>query len=652
MSPAMPLPPFPPELAARTARASLEKGTGRVYGGLAETDLVGVEQRRVGHARCRWPQPEMAPRGRRRDPAARRAGEQTRPDEEGLGDGLEGLRPLRDSPRQCGEPHRAATEAAQQGVEDCAIEPIETDLVDLVDLQCRPGDVAGHHAVSADLGEVTHPAQQPVGDAGRAAGPSGDLLRAVRPQRYVEEGGAAHENLLELGGGVEVEVGDEAEPVAQRAGQKTGPSGRADKRERCDLERDRGRARTLADDDVDPEVLHRDVEHLLRRSRHPVDLVEEEHLALTEGGEQGGEVAGPFDRRPGGDPQRCPDLGGKDHRQRRLAEPGRTRQQDVVRRPAALLCRCQDEPELLTHPLLTHELRESLRSQRRLDHRVVAFGIRGHELCLARLRHDFSVVAHARLSLWRLARSSAATPGASPTASAASASGPTAASASSTSRAPQPRPVSAARSCSRHTPTPVGGPPTGNRPAPMGAPSRSLSSSTRRCAPLRPTPGTSVRAPRSSVATAARTASGECTASTACASFGPTPLTDCRMSKTTRSSSVPNPNSVSESSRTTMAVASRTGSPGRRVPSVAGVQWTARPTPPTSTTAVSAPTAATVPVTLAIIACSPSCLLHRWRRPLPPDAAACRRATAGRWRAQGRRPRPPGGAETGGAAPW
>src|SRR3954466_11153365 len=151
----------------------------------------------------------------------------------------------------------------------------------------------------------------------------------------------------------------------------------------------------------------------------------------------------------------------------------------MVRRPAALLCRPEDEPELLAHPLLTDELGQSLRSQRSLDDGVVAFDVRRHDLVLARLRHDVAFarlppdvafarlrhdvafarlrhdvafarlrhdvafarlrhdlvllgwLVHARLSSWRLARSSAATSGASPTASAASASGPTAASASS-----------------------------------------------------------------------------------------------------------------------------------------------------------------------------------------------------------------------------
>src|SRR3954451_16978267 len=104
MSPAMPLPPLPPDVAATTERALLEKGTGRVYGGLRKTDLVGIEQRRVGHARSGRTQPARPPGGGVRDPAPRRAGEQPRPDEERIGYGLDRLRLFGDGDRQRREP--------------------------------------------------------------------------------------------------------------------------------------------------------------------------------------------------------------------------------------------------------------------------------------------------------------------------------------------------------------------------------------------------------------------------------------------------------------------------------------------------------------------------------------------------------------------
>src|SRR5256885_10617683 len=55
---------------------------------------------------------------------------------------------------------------------------------------------------------------------------------AVRAQRHLEQRGAAHEHLLELGGGVEVEMGDEPEPVAQRTRQQARAGGRADEGDR------------------------------------------------------------------------------------------------------------------------------------------------------------------------------------------------------------------------------------------------------------------------------------------------------------------------------------------------------------------------------------------------------------------------------------
>src|SRR4051794_31280126 len=275
----------------------------------------------------------------------------------------------------------------------------------------------------------------------------------------------------------------------------------------------------------------------------------------------------------------------------------------MVRRPPTLTGRVEHQRQLLPHPLLADEVLEDLGPQSSLDDLLVVDGFRGDDRVLAG--------AHARLSSRRLVLSSAATSGASPTASEASASGPTAASASSTSRAPQPSPTKAERSWSRQAPTPWPGRRTVSTPE--APPSLSLSSSTRRWAPLRPTPGSSVSAPTSSVATATRTASGECTDRTAWANLGPTPLTDCSTSNTARSSALPKPNSVSESSRTTRLVASSTVIPGRSEARVAGVHCTASPTPPTSTTALSPLTAATRPLTLAITGSSL----------LPPPAAAC-----------------------------
>jgi hypothetical protein len=87
-------------------------------------------------------------------------------------------------------------------------------------------------------------------------------------------------------------------------------------------------------------------------------------------------------------------------------------------------------------------------------------------------------------------------------------------------------------------------PPTSTPAEPSAAdtgPIRSRSSSTRRSAPFLPMPGTRVSAAMSPPEMARRTASGWCTASTAWASRGPTPLAVCSSSNSCFSSSSANP---------------------------------------------------------------------------------------------------------------
>ena len=109
----------------------------------------------------------------------------------------------------------------------------------------------------------------------RPAISSAPSSRSVTP----EQAGRPADDHAELGRVVEVQVPGEAEPVAQRRGQQPGPGGRADQGERRDVQRHRGRARALAEHHVDPEVLHRQVEHLLGGPGQPVDLVDEHDLA-------------------------------------------------------------------------------------------------------------------------------------------------------------------------------------------------------------------------------------------------------------------------------------------------------------------------------------------------------------------------------------
>ena len=135
----------------------------------------------------------------------------------------------------------------------------------------------------------------------------------------------------------------------------------------------------------------------------------------------------------------------------------------------------------------------------------------------------------------------------------------TAATAWSACAADQPSASTPWRTCSCQAPpsTPAGAPSGRSATGPI----RSRSSRTSRSAPFLPMPGTRVRAARSPPAMARRTASGWCTASTAWASRGPTPLAVWSSSNSCFSSSSAKPYRVSESSRTIRLVASRASAP-------------------------------------------------------------------------------------------
>jgi hypothetical protein len=200
-----------------------------------------------------------------------------------------------------------------------------------------------------------------------------DLERATTLERDAEDARRALDDGDEVVGVVVVEAGDEPEAVAQRAGDEPGAGGGADEREAREVEADRARGRALADHDVELEVLHRRVEHLFDRARQPVDLVDEEHVAVVEIGEDGGEIAGALERGTAGDAQADVHLGGDDARERGLAQPGRAGEEQVVGSLSATARGAEQDLEVLLQARLPHELGQLPGAERdllRLLHRV------------------------------------------------------------------------------------------------------------------------------------------------------------------------------------------------------------------------------------------------------------------------------------------
>ncbi len=98
-----------------------------------------------------------------------------------------------------------------------------------------------------------------------------------------------------------------------------------------------------------------------------MDLVDEEDVLQLEAGEDRGHVALPLERGAGDRADADAELLADDLRERRLAEPGRADEQDVVERLAAGLRGGERDRELLLDALLADELVELARAERALE---------------------------------------------------------------------------------------------------------------------------------------------------------------------------------------------------------------------------------------------------------------------------------------------
>ena len=108
-----------------------------------------------------------------------------------------------------------------------------------------------------------------------------------------------------------------------------------------------------------------------------MDLVDEQHVAVFEIGEQRGKVAGLGDDRARGRAEVDAELARHDLRQRRLAEAGRPDEQHMVERLAAPLGRLDEHFEIGAHRRLPDEFVERLRPQRHVG--ILAALFRGDE---------------------------------------------------------------------------------------------------------------------------------------------------------------------------------------------------------------------------------------------------------------------------------
>ena len=91
-------------------------------------------------------------------------------------------------------------------------------------------------------------------------------------------------------------------------------------------------ARSLADDEIELEILHRGIEDFLDRRIEAMDLVDEENIARFEIGEDRGKIARLRQHRARGRAEIHAEFARHDLRQRRLAETRRAGEQHMVER--------------------------------------------------------------------------------------------------------------------------------------------------------------------------------------------------------------------------------------------------------------------------------------------------------------------------------
>src|SRR5262245_24445013 len=456
-------------------------------------------------------------------------------------DVLDGVGLLPDRRGQGGQPHGPAAELVDDGGQDRDVELVEAPIVNLEQLEAGPGHRGGHGTVVADLGEVTHPSQQAVGHPRCAPGAPGDLGCAflVDPNRQ-DPRGAVHDR-PEILDPVVVQAGREAETLAERERDAARACRRADEREPRQIEPDAPRAGTLSEHHVQLEVLERRVQHILDRARHPVYLVHEQDVALLEGRQDRRQVARTVEGWPRRRLEPYAELVGHDPGERGLPEPRRAREQEVVHCLAPRTGAVDQQRQLLLDPVLTDELVDPSRPESGVELALLLGHLGVDDAWFLRhVAHHPPSAPSARVPPMRCKasrrRSSVGRPPfeGSP------------AIASLASCGDRPSASSAPR-------TSTSGPST----ITTSPPSLSFRSSTTRWATFFPTPGTTVSAATSPEDTARRNASGVSTDRNDSATFGPMPFTVTSRSNSSRSSALPNPNSVIASSRTIIRVWTR-----------------------------------------------------------------------------------------------
>src|SRR5438045_4461551 len=175
---------------------------------------------------------------------------------------------------------------------------------------------------------------------------------------------AAHDDLLHFLGVIVIEPRSHSETRTEWSAYHSRARRYADQRELRQIEPQTARLRSLVNDDVEPVIFHRRVEVFFDRRLQPVNLVDDEHIALFQAGEKPCEFTGFFNHRSTGVFDIHAHCVGNDVGERRLAEPRRTAQENMLEHVTAFFSRFDHQLQPFAHLYLAGELAECGWAQR------------------------------------------------------------------------------------------------------------------------------------------------------------------------------------------------------------------------------------------------------------------------------------------------
>ena len=207
--------------------------------------------------------PEVAVRLLGRDPSPGRAVDEADHDEVGLVDVLEVRDLFPDRGGDGLEAHRPSAVALDDGLEVADVDVVEPELVDMEGGERHPRDLLVDRLVAEEGGEVPHPLVEAVGDPWGAAAPLGEDPDASLVDGGPDDPRGAADDVLDLLLAIKVQLRGNAEAVAERGGEVARPRGGAHEGEGREGQRQGPRRALAVHHDLEAEVLHRPVEHLL-----------------------------------------------------------------------------------------------------------------------------------------------------------------------------------------------------------------------------------------------------------------------------------------------------------------------------------------------------------------------------------------------------